>query len=307
MHISPLILIIICLAAGFYLNKIFAKGSALPSDSFGAALNIVVIYVALPAMTMAQIHRLHVDPSLLMIATGPWLNFIVAALFWSLLGPRLGWNRSVIGMMILGTGLGNTSFLGFPMIEALLGADALPLAVISDQLGSFLVVSTLGIFTANLYGTSSGASMTRRILSFPPFIATIIALATKDLQFSDGITSCLDRLAALLTPLALMSVGSRLSIQRADLVAYRYQLAAGLSFKMLVIPILTLLALKSSPLKSEGYDHVMILEAAMPGMITGYLVGAERGLDSKLGALMISLGIAIAMITIPAWAWFLKA
>jgi predicted permease len=46
----------------------------------------------------------------------------------------------------------------------------------------------------------------------------------------------------------------------------------------------------------------MVLEAAMPGMITGYLIGADRGLDSKLGALLISAGIVVAMISVPLWA-----
>jgi predicted permease len=306
-----MLLIILCLLAGLLLNKVTAPCASESLESrhevVSTVLNAVVIYVALPAMTIVQIHRIQVDRTLLIVASGPWLNFLFAAVFWGILGPALGWGRPVTGMMILATGLGNTSFLGFPLIEALLGSESLPIAVVSDQLGSFIVVSTLGIIVANFYGTSSDGKILLRILRFPPFMAMIVALMTRHLEFHSAITSCLERLATLLTPLALMSVGSRLSLDAAAFKHYRYQMIAGLSFKMLLVPVLTLCALKAWPKEAAAYQNVMVLESAMPGMITGYLVGAQRGLDSKLGALLISTGIAIALLSIPAWAWFLNS
>ena len=303
---TPLILVIICLLAGILLNKLTAESLANQDNAVATVLNTVVIYVALPAMTIAQIHRIEVETSLLIVASGPWLNFVFSALFWSLVGPALGWGRPITGMMILATGLGNTSFLGFPLIEALLGPQSLPAAVVSDQLGSFLVVSTLGIVVANLYGSSRDGKIFMRILKFPPFIATIVALGTRNIEFHTAISSCLDRLAALLTPLALMSVGSRLSLDLSDIKKYRYQLTTGLLFKMVLIPFLTMMTLKTWPMDVDRHHNVMILESAMPSMITGYLVGAERGLDSKLGALLVSFGIVIALVAIPTWAWFLR-
>jgi malate permease and related proteins len=162
------------------------------------ALNWVVIYVALPAMTIVQIHRLQLDPSLILVASGPWLNFLFAALFWVFAGPALGWGRPVTGMMVLATGLGNTSFLGFPLIEALLGKDALPMAAVSDQLGSFLVVSTIGIVFANVYGTSRDGNVLMRIFRFPPFVATVVAFMTKHIEFHPMVSDGLGRLASLL-------------------------------------------------------------------------------------------------------------
>jgi malate permease and related proteins len=52
------------------------------------------------------------------------------------------------GTLLLVVPLANTSFLGFPAVEALLGADHLPAAVVYDQLGSFLALATYGAVVA---------------------------------------------------------------------------------------------------------------------------------------------------------------
>jgi len=303
--LSPLILVVLCLLVGQLLNRVTTKAFASRPDAVSTVLNAVVIYLALPAMTITQIHKLNVDASVLIVASGPWLNFLFAAIFWEFAGPALGWGRSVTGMMILATGLGNTSFLGFPLIEALLGKDALPVAAVSDQMGSFLVVSTLGILIANIYGSSRDGNIFLRVLRFPPFIATVLGFMTRHTEFHPMISDGLSRLSSLLTPLALMSVGSRVAFDMGDLKKYRFQLLVGLGFKMLLVPALTMMALSIFEAPSGPYQNVMILEAAMPGMITGYLIGAERGLDSKLGALLISVGIMIALISVPGWACIL--
>jgi predicted permease len=46
---------------------------------------------------------------------------------------------------------GNTSFLGFPIIEALYGQEGMKTAILVDQPGTFVVLSTLGIIVATMY------------------------------------------------------------------------------------------------------------------------------------------------------------
>ena len=53
--------------------------------------------------------------------------------------------------MLVG-GLANTSFVGLPMIEAFYGTADLPIGILIDQLGTYLVLSTLGIAVAAYYG-----------------------------------------------------------------------------------------------------------------------------------------------------------
>ena len=298
---SQLLIVFICLAAGFGLRRLPRSGG----EHIGHALNTVVIYVALPALTIIQIHKMTFSGSLMLAAAMPWISFICAVIWSAALGKLLNWPRQMTGMMALTTGLGNTSFLGFPLIEALLGKDGLPTAIVSDQLGSFAVVSTLGILVASYYGGNSRASLSqilKRVISFPPFIATCIALLTRGLDFPDGVTVALDRIGSTLTPLALMSVGTRIEFDLAVIREYWQKLSIGLSLKMAASPLIASLIIYAIMDERDISHKVIVLEAAMPSMITGYLIGAEHKLDAKFGALMVTTGIAIAMITVPLWA-----
>lgn len=69
------------------------------------------------------IPRLHFDPNLWFLVATQWLVFIGAAFLSHFIGSALGWSRARIGCMILMTGLGNTSFVGFPLLEALRGRE----------------------------------------------------------------------------------------------------------------------------------------------------------------------------------------
>lgn len=44
--------------------------------------------------------------------------------------------------------LGNTGFVGIPLVEALLGKEAVAYAILYDQFGTFIALNTLGSFIA---------------------------------------------------------------------------------------------------------------------------------------------------------------
>ncbi|HEY0913838.1 MAG TPA: AEC family transporter, partial [Solimonas sp.] len=136
---TPILLLVVCLTLGVLVAR-FAR----PPMGLAQGLNWWVINIALPALVLELIPRLHFDPQLWFLVVTQWLVFIGAALFFHLLGGRLGWSRARIGCMILMTGLGNTSFVGFPLLEALRGREGLALGVVADQLGCFVALAVGG-------------------------------------------------------------------------------------------------------------------------------------------------------------------
>src|SRR5690625_5558692 len=76
---------------------------------------------------------------------------LTAFLVW-LTARWLRWSRSVTGAMLLIVPLGNTSFMGIPLIEALLGTEALPYAILYDQFGTVIALNTYGVLVAAWYG-----------------------------------------------------------------------------------------------------------------------------------------------------------
>jgi len=83
-----------------------------------------VLNIALPAMVLEIIPRLQFNRSLWFLPASMWLMFLSAWLVFHYLGTRMQWSRQRIGGLILITGLSNSSFVGFPLIEALRGKQA---------------------------------------------------------------------------------------------------------------------------------------------------------------------------------------
>ncbi len=123
-----------------------------------------------------MIPRVDFNPQSWFLVAAMWVTFFGAWLLIAILGRMLGWSRQRIGALVLPCGLGNTSFMGYPMVEALRGESGLSLAVVADQLGCFPLLAAGGIVVASIFAGKrpSMGLVTRRIVTFPAFIALII-------------------------------------------------------------------------------------------------------------------------------------
>jgi malate permease and related proteins len=208
--------------------------------------------------------------------------------------------------------LGNTSFLGFPAIEALLGTEHLAMAALYDQGGTFLALATY----ASIVAARTGASVAvrtgsadagpaqhplARVLTFPPFIALVVALglAATAADLPAVAAELATTLGATVTPLAMLAIGMRL-----DLGAALHQplaLGSGLVLRMVVAPALVLATARLLGAAGPAWD-VSLLQSAMPPMVTAAVVAAEAGLDDRLAASLAGVGVVAAMLTLPLWA-----
>jgi predicted permease len=213
-----------------------------------------------------------------------------------------------VGALTLVGGLGNTSFVGLPMIEALHGRDGLALGQVIDQMGSYLVLSTLGLAAAALYGANGRVApreMLRQVASFPPFIALMRALLLSPVPFPPLLGQALTRIGDTLAPLALLSVGLQL---RFDAQHEHGQLLCwGLGYKLLACPALVVCALWLAGAEVETVTRVSVIEAAMPPMIGAAIVAAQANLAPRLVSMMVGLGIPLGLSTAPAWLWLFGA
>lgn len=297
---ANIILLALCLLAGIGLHKTGRFPAATP-----AALNGFIIHISLPALAILHIHNLNIDASLILTALMAWLVFGAAWGIFSTAGKLFGIDRKRVGALIMVAGLGNTSFVGLPMIEAYFGKEHLGVGIIADQLGSFMVLSTLGILAATIYssGDVSPRLMARKILLFPPFQALMLALLLRPLPFPAWTVTILEKLGGTLTPLALVSVGFQLHFGGIREVAK--PLAAGLGYKLLLAPLLIWL-LYSVILGAGGIiTQVTIFEAAMAPMITAGIIAIDHDLEPQLVTLMLGIGIPLSFVSLHLWHLFL--
>ncbi len=296
---------LILLVVSFVIGILLRQSGRIPQHA-PATLNSFIIHVSLPALTLLYLHDLKVTGDVVLVAAMAWVCFGLSAGFFWLLGRWLALPRATVGALILTGGLGNTSFFGLPMIEAYYGHEGLVNGIIADQLGSFLVLSTLGITVAGVYssGRPSMAQIARRIVTFPPFIALALALLLIPLEYAPWFTTLLKRLGDTLAPLALVSVG--LQLRLGHLAGNLRNLAIGLGFKLLLVPLVVYL-LYVQMLGAQGQAiQVTVFEAAMPPMITAAIIATEHDLDPELSTLMVAVGLLLSFVTLTAWWWLLR-
>ena len=297
-----LALLIGCFLAGVVLRRF----RLLPEDA-PATLNAVILHLSLPALVVLHLQRLRLDASLLVPILAPWLLFALGLVFFTALRRVARWSPATTGGLILSGSLANTSFVGLPMIEAFYGASFLSVGILMDQLGTYLILSTLGILVVALFSPDAPArptarSVLRKIIRFPPLIALVAGLALADVPLPGPATAALERIGATLAPLALLSVGFQLRL--ADAAGRGSALAAGLLFKLVLGPLLVV-AILVGLLGAEGPTiQVAAFEVAMASQIGGAIVASQNRLDPPLVTLMVALGIPLSFLTLPVW-WLL--
>lgn len=306
---ANLLLIMFCLVFGHVLKQT----GRFPTNA-AKAFNSFVVYISLPAIILVQIPRLVRETSLsaelLVPISMAWLLFGASVIVFLMLGKKLGWSKSQIGAVALTAGLGNTSFVGLPLIETILGPKAVPIALLVDQAGTFLVLASLGIIFASIYSPRSekGQPVTltkvaKNILTFPPFMTLVasLILGLTSTTLSPNALTMFERLGATLVPVALISVGFQLKISSTVLKQKWQALAYGLSFKLFLAPLF-FLGLFYAVFQSDSFStHVTLLESAMAPMITAGIVAEEFEFDAELANLMIGIGIPLSLFTVYLW------
>jgi predicted permease len=271
-------------------------------DGAHLTLNAVIIHLSLPAVTLHTQHSFSFDGSQLWPVLMPWALFGIGAIAFAAIGRVLGLTRASIGALTLVRGLGNTSFVGLPMIESLQGRDGLGLGLLIDQLGSYLALSTVGVFAAALYAAEKRTSlrvMAVKVAGFPPFIALVVALLLAGTTGRHGCGAL--RMGDTLAPLELLSVGLQL---RFDALSKQAKLLSlGLGYKLMVCPALVVVILRLVDASIDMTTRVSVIESAMPPMIGAGIVAAQAKLDGPLVSTMIGIGIPIGLSTAPAWHW----
>ena len=125
-----ILLVFACLCIGLILQR----APDFPPLSY-KVLNHFVLYISLPALGLYFIPEITLSKELLYPLGIAWLGFLGAYVFFSVLGKWFGWSKKLTGCLIVTAGLGNTSFVGFPIVEAIFGVEGLKTAIIVDQPG----------------------------------------------------------------------------------------------------------------------------------------------------------------------------
>src|SRR5690606_25665072 len=295
---SSILLLFLCLFIGIGIQRInnFPKNTAV-------VLNQYILFVALPAMALYYLPKIALSWELLLPASIAWITFGLSFLLFSYLGKVNNWSKKLTGCLIITSGLGNTSFVGIPVVQALYGDEGLNTLIIIDLPGTFVALSTVGVLVATLYSNQKGTgdSILRKMFTFPPLLAFFVGLILMILKidFPTAISDTFKQLSATISPIALISVGYQLKFKSYS-KHFKF-LFLGLSFQLLILPLVILTLFYFVLGRTDLATKVSIIEAAMAPMITGSILASTYGLKPELSNMMVGYGIPISFITLAGW------
>ena len=280
------------------LGALFRKIEAFP-DQTAQVLNMFALYVALPAVILLKVPMLNFSREMIVPAIVPWVMLVLSATLVLIAGKRFSWSRETIGVLLLVVPIGNTSFMGVPMVNAFFGEAGIPYLIIYDQIGTMLIFAIYGSVILALYGkegTVKVADVVKRALLFPPTMALLVGLLLRNWLYPEALIKGLESLAGMLTPLVMTAIGFQLRIRLSPTVFK--PLAYGLAIKLAIAPLATLAGSRLLGLTNLASD-ISIFEAGMPPMVTAGALAIAAGLVPELAAALVSLGMALAFISLP--------
>lgn len=282
--------IILLLSFGYILQY-----TKLP-DKTPQILNKIVIYISFPAAVLLHAPKIEFSQSVLLPIITPWLLLFVSVISVLVLFKNTDVNTKAALMLLIP--LGNTSFLGFPLIESVLGEDAIKYAILYDQFGSFLMLSIYGTIIVSLYshGKMNLQDIVKKIAFFPPFIVLIYSIFVG--YIPQQTIPFVKILAGTLTPFAIISVGMTMKLRIGE---EKITFLKAILLKLILIQFLVLSIFAYFNL-NDIVAQTTLLESAMPSMITAGVLAANAGFAPRLSATLVGYGIAFSLVTVPLFA-----
>lgn len=264
-------------------------------QNFSQSLNLFIIYVSLPATILVQFPKIEFNGSLIIPSIVPYIVLALSIVLVKIFFKNESSNTKASLYLLMA--LGNTSFFGFPMLEALIGKEALQYGIVYDQFGSFVILTVYGAVIVAIFNGKKIKleEILYKIVTFPPFIFIFIALVFG--KMPPFALPYLEILANTLVPLAIISVGfsMQLKLDEQKEVFVKFMI-----LKLFLIPFAVFGLLKAFDF--EGVLAITtLLESAMPPMITAGAIAIQAGFAPKLTASLVGYGIILGIFSLQFW------
>jgi predicted permease len=279
-------------------------GTLLKRFNFVKLFNNIIIFIFLPSLILAYIPSINLLglSQTLILSSSPWILFLLSFLYFSILKNKLNIDKSDLKMLVLVNGLGNTAFLGYPLIKSLLGESAMPPAIIVDQLGTFLILSSLATIYASagmIARENYFKSSFKKLFTFPPFLSLLLSLIFNQNEILLQFNNQFKYLSFPLTPFAIMVLGMQLNFDWKLFQKHSKLILVSMIFKLILFPVLVYLIYKNFISGTEF--QAVLLQSAMAPMFSSLILINKFQLKSELAALIIFCGVIVSLITVPLW------
>ena len=234
------------------------------------------------------------------------LLFVIA-----FLAPKImGLSKQQKGVAFFALMFGNVGFIGFPVIDAIYGADAVFYASVFNMPFNLLAYS-LGVYVLKKDSLAEGANnqsslSLKKLFLTPALISSIVSILIALLKLNLPALLCepIGIVGNITTPAALLIIGCTLAEMPVAEMFNNAKAYLVSFFCIIVSPALTLLVFH--PFTSGITLKVAVIMAAMPVATAGTMLCVEHKCDEKFMAQITFLTTLLTVVTIPLCAVFME-
>lgn len=276
--------------------------ATLDATTVRSAISDLVYYLLLPALVLDVLWQAPLGADTARIAASAGIGVLsMLAASW-LICRSCAMDRPTTGALMLAAGFPNATYMGLPVLEQVFGDWARGVAVQYDLFACTPLLLTLGIFTAQRFGTrTDGGNPVLGLLRVPPLWAAVIAALLNLSGWTPPawLAALLHMMGAAVIPLMLLVVGMAL---RSGLNQYRH-LPAVMPvsvLQLLAMPFVVMLVARAAGLEGSMLAAVT-LEGAMPSMALGVVLCDRYGLNIGVYAAALTVTTLLSAATLPLW------
>ncbi len=299
--INQMIVLFLALVVGFVANKthvLTAEGTKM--------LSKLVVNVAQTALIIAAVLTMETRLStqdfftLILASLGMYAVLGIVAIF---LPYILRSKRSDYGLYRFMMMFGNVGFMGYPVIGAIFGSDAIFYSAIFN-LPFYVLVYSIGIMFVS-EGSGKKAFQPKALIN-APLIAGIISVIiyALNIKFPAPITETFDMLGNMTTPGAMLILGSSLASHSLKRVFTEWRIYPLAILRLLIMPI-AIWALFRNFIASPIILGITVITTGMPAATNATLLCMEYGGNEELASNCVVITTILSVATIPLLSYLL--
>ena len=297
--VSQMGILVFIMVVGFVCAKIGLTGPEFNRRISGVVMNVLLVFTILYSV-------MNTDMEMDLAGVGfVTLCFVVMFTVMSTLGfltaklLRPGKERS--GITFFAVTFANTVFLGFPVIEALYGADGIFIAAISN------IPFNLMAYTVGLGAVRGGVKgLTVRKALAPPLVASLLAvlLFLSGIEVPKFVSDAFGTMSGATIPMSMLIVGTSLGSVSLKSAAGNWRVYAVVAIKLLVAPVVVWFVTRLF-VTDEMLLGVTVILASAPTAMIATLFAIECGRDEGYASECVFIGTVLSAVTMPIMIWLL--
>lgn len=295
--LNNLISLFICIVVGVICRK-----RGITNDTVISGLSKMLTSITLPALIISSMQK----PFEIELVKDSGIILIVMMLI-HLLGAGIGIlfvkifkvSTEKRGPWIFTCSFSNVTFMGFPVIAAMFGSEALFLATFCSAAFSFLVY-TLGVKLIQIGFVSENPKNKNNIFLNAPIVSTAIGftLFLSSIKIPDVILTPISNIGNMTTPLSMIIIGSILAKGDIKTVFSDITIYTASLVRLVLLPVIVFLIVRTF-ISNTTVLGIIVISTAMPAATLTAILAETYESNYIYASKVVFVSTLLSIITIP--------